>query len=142
MRINPYKTFYPSFDRFFDSVNGNDTAAIGGLAVDVGETDSEYRIYADLPGVSKDKVNINIEDGILTIAADFNETAGSSAESANSEQTVKQLTRERLTGKVERKFRLPRNINSGEINAKMKDGVLSLILPKSEETRTRQVTVN
>ncbi|WOV91889.1 MAG: Hsp20/alpha crystallin family protein [Candidatus Zeuxoniibacter abyssi] len=102
-----------------------------GFAVDIAEEDDGYQIHADLPGVSKEKVEINVQDNVLSLNVDFSQKR----------EDGKALHSERPSGCIQRAFRLSRNIDAKNIAANMKNGVLTLRLPKSEEAGKRQIAI-
>ena len=108
-------------------------AASAGFRVDIEEGDAEYRIRADLPGVRKEDVAVSVEDNVLSIAAKFQ---------GKTEKTEgKRVHSERVSGDFSRGFRLSRDIEADKIDAAMKDGVLTLRLPKSGASARRSVAV-
>ena len=125
--------FFMPVERLF--ANGANAAA-GGFAADVEEGDKAYTIYAELPGITKEQVSINVENNTLTVAADF-----SRPPVGEGKGEARALLRERFAGKVERKFRLPRNIQSGKISAQMENGVLRLTLPKASDAQARNIVI-
>lgn len=129
-------TFYPSVNRLLDVIHGAPAAGAEAFRVNVRETDAAYLIEADLPGIAKDAVNIDIEDNTLTIDAAYPQARREAENGAD-----KLLRRERPTGKLQRRFLLSRDIDSEAIDAKLDAGVLTLTLPKSAEKR-RQITIN
>ncbi len=100
-------------------------------AVDIYETDEALTLMADLPGVNVDQVDIDLEDDVLTITAEANE----------SELGKRTLLAEYETGRYHRKFRIGQLIDKEKIAAKMKDGVLELILPKIGPAQPRKIEV-
>lgn len=107
--------------------------AAGGFRVDIEETDKAYLICAEMPGIVKDDVELNIEDNVLSISARF----GREAEDGD----ARRLHSERLSGSFSRSFRLPRDVDSGGIEARMKDGLLHLSLPKSGDAMRRSISI-
>ena len=107
--------------------------AAAAFRVDIEEGDKEYRIRADLPGVRKDDVSVSVEDNVLSIGAKF--------QSEKSEEAGKRVHSERVSGEYSRGFRLSRDIEADKIEAAMKDGVLTLRLPKSGAAARRSVAV-
>lgn len=103
-------------------------------ALDVTETDNEYRIRADLPGVKKDDLNISIQDGVLTINAETRYED----ENSNNGRLIRQ---ERRYGKFVRSMRLGDAVDVDKVKADYKDGVLNLVLPKSEQVRPKRIDV-
>ena len=90
-------------------------------AVDVVEQDDKFEVYADLPGVKQEDVDVQVEKDVLTIRG---ERKG-----------------ERLAGAFSRVFTLPKHIDVEKIAASLKDGVLTLTLPKRPEAQPRQIKV-
>lgn len=127
------------FDRFFNRFLERDAPEtsyrLGAWepAVDISETDEEYLIHADLPGLAKDDVKINYEDGVITIRGEKKQ---------EKEEKKKNYHRtERSYGVFERSFRLPNRVEIGKVEAKFKDGVLELRLPKAEEARPKEIPI-
>ena len=101
--------------------------------VDISETPESYVVTAELPGLTKDDVNINYEDGILTIRGEKKQ---------EKEEKRKNYHRvERSFGVFERSFRVPSRVLVDKIEAKFKDGVLNLMLPKAEEVRPKEIPI-
>lgn len=109
--------------------------AIMSLAIDVIEKDSAYEIHAELPGVSADELNVSVNDGVLTIAA---ETKTEQSE----ESDGKVIRRERRYGKYSRSLKLGSDVDESKIDAAYKDGVLILTLAKAEQVQPRKIAVN
>jgi HSP20 family protein len=103
------------------------------LHADVAESDAEYWITAELPGVSLEDVKLAIEDDVLTLSVD--KRPGNEGEGRNYHHV------ERRYGTFSRAFRLPRGIDADQVQATMKDGVLSIRLPKAEHARARKIPV-
>ncbi len=102
--------------------------------VDIREVDDKLQIEADLPGFTKDQIEIHIEQGVLTIEAN---------RTSERNQAPKGETHllERRHHHVVRRFSLPNAYNADEVDAKLADGVLTLWLPKREEVKPRKITV-
>ena len=107
--------------------------SVAGFRVDIEEADKEYRIRADLPGVKKEDITVSVEDNVLSIGAKF--------QSEHEESDGKRVHTERVSGEYSRGFRLSRDIESDKIDAQVKDGVLTLRLPKSGAAARRSVAV-
>jgi HSP20 family protein len=103
------------------------------VIADVAETDAEYWIEAELPGVSLDNVRLAIESGVLTLTVD--KRLGSDADTRNYHHV------ERRYGTFSRAFRLPNGVDTDQVQATMKDGVLRIRVPKSEHARPRRIPV-
>lgn len=98
--------------------------------VDIYENEDEILLYADMPGVAKEDVSVNVDNGKLDISGVRKmETSGA----ANWEEF----------GDVEyrRSFSVPQTIDVGKVGAELKDGVLKLHLPKSEAAKPRLIEV-
>ena len=100
-------------------------------AVDIYETEDAITLLADLPGVEKDKLDINVEDKQLTIT-------GLVDAPANKQNPV---YTEYGIGGYTRSFRLGDAIDQSKINAAIKDGVLTLVLPKAEAQKPRKIEI-
>lgn len=108
------------------------TSVAPALRADVAETDAEYWIAAELPGVSLDDVKLAIEDNVLTLTVN---KRPAEADDRNYHHV------ERRYGTISRAFRLPKSVDADEVRATMKDGVLSIRLPKAEHARPRRIPV-
>ncbi|MBR1555146.1 MAG: Hsp20/alpha crystallin family protein [Oscillospiraceae bacterium] len=96
------------------------------MKTDVKETDTGYELAVDLPGVKKENVKAEINDGYLTISA--------TTETNNDQQDEngKYIRRERFSGSYSRSFYVGRDVTEADIKAKFTDGVLKLDIPKKE----------
>jgi HSP20 family protein len=103
-------------------------------AVEVSETDDRYVVRAEMPGVRKEDVDVNLEDGVLTISAETR----SETEEREGERIIRQ---ERRFGKYLRSLRLGNDIDAQAVNAVYRDGVLELTLPKVEESKPKKIEV-
>jgi HSP20 family protein len=100
---------------------------------DIFETDQALSLIVEMPGVDKNKVDVRVEDGVLTIEGrlDFSKYEG-----------MQPVYTEYNIGHYRRSFSLSNKIDQGRISAEMKDGVLTLVLPKPEEAKPRRISVN
>ncbi len=119
------------FENIFRTWENQLSSATTGFSVDIAEEENSFQIRADLPGVSKDKVDISVQDNVLSLIVDF----------PAQRKDGKTLHSERLSGRVKRTFRLSRDVDSTNIDAELKDGVLTLLLPKSEAAGKRQIVI-
>lgn len=106
----------------------------GWAAVDVFEHEDVLHFEAELPGVKKDDVSVEFNDGVLSITGEKPATA------EESEGTY--FTRERHFGSFSRSFKLGRTYDPQTITAKFSDGVLSVTVGKKEESKPVSVEVN
>ncbi|MDH5370587.1 MAG: Hsp20/alpha crystallin family protein [Gammaproteobacteria bacterium] len=102
-------------------------------AVDIKETEKEFIIHADIPGVEPDKIDVHMEDGMLTIKGERND------ETKEEGENYKRVERHR--GSFYRRFSLPDTANSEKISAKSKHGVLEITIPKQEKAQARKIEV-
>jgi HSP20 family protein len=103
-------------------------------AVDMFDDGDKIVIKAELPGMDKKDISVDIEDRVLTLSGE-----------RNYENEVKEenyYRRERASGTFKRAFNLPADVNSDEIKADFKDGVLKIEIPKPEAKKPKQITVH
>jgi len=100
-------------------------------AVDIFETDEAITLLADLPGVDKDQLDINVEERQLTITGLVKEP----------EEHLQTMYTEYGIGGYTRSFKLGDTIDRSKINASLKDGVLTLILPKADRLKPRKIEI-
>jgi HSP20 family molecular chaperone IbpA len=101
-------------------------------AVDILEADQELIVLADLPGVKNEDLSVDLHQGTLTISGDVSPPEG---------PNERDVIREFQTGQYYRQFTLSEMIDQSRIEADLKDGVLRLTLPKTEEAQPRRITV-
>lgn len=101
-------------------------------AVDILEDANNLYIYADMPGADDKGVNITLENDVLTIEAQVGEVAFDKHNTTYSEYGV---------GDYHRAFTLNEAFERDKIEAKMKNGVLSIVLPKAEAVKTRSIPI-
>jgi HSP20 family protein len=102
-------------------------------AVDIHETDEAYILVADLPGLSQKDIEVKVIEDRVTIRGTRNHDV------AEPEKGYWQ--RERAEGAFERSFRLQGGIDGAKVDAHFENGVLTVKLPKPEETKPRQIEV-
>jgi HSP20 family protein len=117
------------------SGNGQEAMAVPDWVpiVDISETESEYSIHAELPGVKKDAVKVTVENGVLTIQGERRQ------EQMEGERRHHRV--ERMYGRFVRNFTLPDTVDAGKVRAEYADGMLHLHLPKSEKAKPKQIEV-
>ncbi len=123
----PIEKLFDDFWSFPDFVRSEDKL----FNVDLIENKDSYTLKADLPGVKKEDLDVSIENGFLTVAA----KRSSEKEHDEGEYHV----HERSSGEFRRRFRVPESVKAEEIKAEFKNGVLELVIPKTEkeENKTR-----
>jgi HSP20 family molecular chaperone IbpA len=99
---------------------------------DIFETDRALTVVLEMPGVSKDNVEVNVDDGILKIDGkiDFSKYEG-----------LRPVYTEYNIGHYTRSFQLSGAIDQDKISAEMRDGVLAVVLPKLEQAQPRRIAV-
>ena len=102
--------------------------------VDISESENTYEIHAELPGVTENDVNISVTDNLLTIKGEKN--VQENTHNKNYHRV------ERRYGSFKRSFTLPRLVNTSEIKAGFKDGILSLTIPKAEEAKPKEIQIS
>lgn len=124
-------------ERFFRPLRSFDERAGWDLipAVDVSEDDEHFVVRAELPGVKKEDIDVTLEGGVLTITAEHK----AEQEKKEGERYIRQ---ERRYGKYMRSLRLGAEIDESKIKATYKDGVLELMLPKSETMKPKRIAVD
>ena len=137
---NPFR----DMERMLDRWSGQRSGAGGGdremtvadwyPAVDIHETPDHYELRVELPGVAKEDVNITIDRGLLTIRGE--------------KKLVKRAEGEGKTHRVEstygtfvRSFTLPDEVDDAKVDARYQDGILDLIIPKTEKAKPKAIEV-
>jgi HSP20 family protein len=150
VRWNPMRDLLPSqsdmfwvqreINRMFDSLwHGDYPESADALrstwspSVDLVERDNDYLVKVEVPGIRKDDVKITVQDNVLTIRGEKNQ--GKEAKDSHYHQI------ERSYGSFQRSFALPTGFISNKIDATYKDGILSVVLPKAEEAKPKEIEV-
>ena len=100
---------------------------------DIYETQDALKVILEMPGVEKGNVNVHVEDDVLNVEGRLDLTKY---------QGLQPLYTEYNIGHYSRSFRLSNKINQDKIGAELKEGVLSLTLPKVEEAKPRTIQVS
>jgi len=124
------------FDDFFDLKSTGLTDFHWAPAVDVEETKNEINVKADIPGLSEKDLNVTLENNILTISGEKKEERKEEAKDHH------YIVSERKYGSFSRSIRLPEGIKSDGITAKFKNGVLNVSIPKTEQEKTKKISIN
>ncbi len=101
--------------------------------VDIAEDDQQFTIRAEIPGVERDNIKISIDDRVLTIHGE------TKRESEEKKETMHRI--ERFSGSFSRSFTLPDNVDDGAIEASFKDGLLTLVIPKTKVEKKKAVEI-
>jgi len=117
--------------------DSNSTMDTGGghwaPSVDIRETDDALLVQAELPGIDKKDVKLEVREGVMTLSGERR------YEKDVEEENVHRI--ERSYGSFTRSFSLPANIDSEKVQAEMKDGVLSVRLPKRESAKPKAIEI-
>ena len=129
-----------AMDRLFEDsfIRSNGWASSNGhplaVPVDLWETKDAYHLRADLPGLTPDDIEINATADTFMVSGEIKQSADASNEAW--------LRQERRFGKFERSFTLPMQIDPNKVEAKFQNGILELVLPKSENVKPRAIKIN
>ena len=124
-------------DRVFETSFGSFFRPLGSLnrwnpAVDVYQDKDQFTVYAELPGLKKEEIEISLNGDTLTIGGERKHEA----------KPDEGFRTERFFGKFQRSLTLPVLVNTEKVNATYKDGILKVVLPKAEEAKPKQIPVS
>jgi len=135
MRLTTYSPLDVHIDKFL-----NDALRVAGdgprtwtPACNTFEDEQGFWVHAALPGIDRKNIEIVVEDGVLILKGERKEEA--------SDETRTYFAREIGWGAFSRSFRLPANVDTTKVEATYKDGILSVALPKREESKPRRITI-
>ncbi|MDT8363900.1 MAG: Hsp20/alpha crystallin family protein [Nitrosomonas sp.] len=122
-------------ERVREDSGGNDSLATTewAPAVDIKEEADRFVLYADLPGVKPEEIDVNMENGILTIKGE------KQTEAKTEKEGYKRV--ERTYGSFFRRFSLPDTANPDAISATSKHGALEIVIPKRESVQPKKINV-
>lgn len=139
-RVSPMTDFaylFDQMDRMAQEVlGGSPRARVATLPVDVYDRGEELVIRAYVPGVHPEQIDIQIDDGVLTISGSFPELYDS-----EDVENWAWYTRELRSGGFQRSFNLPFKVDTDATTAKVEDGILWLTLPKAAEAKPQRISV-
>jgi HSP20 family protein len=143
MVVNPSREFEDIYDRMGQLMNfafGLTPAVPADMPwvplADLSETDDAYVVKAELPGVNKDQVNIQLLDRELVISGEIPEPE---PEDGNGHRRRHRSSRR--TGQFELRTYLPGDVNADAVTAQLSDGILTLTIPKSEAAKPRKIEI-
>jgi len=144
IRWNPRRDMFSlrhQMNHLFDDAFGSVVRGDSRLSVwnryptmDIYDNDKHIVIKAELPGIDKKDIVIDVKDGVLTLKGERSFD--------NEIKEEKYYCRERMFGKFERVFRLPADVDPEKISADYKDGILKIDIPKPEEQQPKKITVH
>ena len=131
-------SLFDNMDRMVQTIFDNDfypvTSSYNWVpAVDIRESDSSFILTADIPGLTKNDINLLVENKRLKISG--------KREYNNKDGNVEYHYQERTHGSFQRSFKLPISVDEENISATFKSGILTVVLPKTEEAQPKQRTI-
>lgn len=102
------------------------------MKTDIRELDNSYELVVDLPGFKKDEIEVQLENGYLTISA------AKGLDKDETDKKGKYLRQERFAGSMSRSFFVGENVTEEDIHGKFENGILKLDIPKVEEKKVEQ----
>jgi HSP20 family protein len=135
----PFRTLRGEVDRLFDDFFGltparrEGAATLWAPAVDVREDVNNYFVEAELPGMKKEDISLELENNVLSIRGE--------RKFERKEEGENYHFMERSYGSFYRSFSLPKNVDGEKIGAEYKEGVLTVTLPKKEEVKPKKVEI-
>jgi HSP20 family protein len=139
IKWSPYRNLISlpdEIDRFFNGfgLDLNVSDSVWSPDVDISETENQYEVNAEIPGLKKEDIKLSVEDNVLTLSGE---------RKVEKETDKKNYHRvERAYGKFERSFRLPKEVDAENIKANYKNGVLTVQLPKTEAVKPKEIAVS
>ncbi|MBL8470619.1 MAG: Hsp20/alpha crystallin family protein [Rhodocyclaceae bacterium] len=135
-RWDPFEDMFKDFGGFFLRPVGalGEVTENGTIRVDVKEDAETYRVHAELPGVKKEDISVDIDGPTVAISAE-------KKHSNEVREGERVLRTERYYGRVSRSFKLATDVDQAQATAKFADGVLELTLPKKAGERVRKIAV-
>jgi HSP20 family protein len=118
-------------DDFWGLAGDIDQRYYSGIAVDAFEKDDKYHFIVEAPGVLKEDISVDVNDGILKVIV----------EKKSKNDKTKYYHREIKTGKYSRSFRIPRDADKENISAHHENGILEIVISKTKEEKTTAITI-
>ena len=139
-RDNPMEMLDREFNRMLGRFWGGASevpATLAPYAVDVHEDSDRFYVEAELPGFTKEEVEITLEDGVLTLRAEHKEEL-----KKGPGPDRQPLHIERRWNRFERSFTLPTAVNENSVRAELDGGMLTITLDKREEVKPRKIQIS
>lgn len=131
-RFDPFEDFFKGF--FVRPIEFGNQPEAPSIKIDVKDQGEAYQVHAELPGIRKEDIHVNIDGAIVSISAERRQDK----EVREGERV---LRTERYFGKVSRSFQLGQDIDENKSNAKFVDGVLELTLPKKAAASAKRLAI-
>jgi len=131
---DPFQQLENRMNQFFRPMLDSKSSefGLGNYPVDVEEDEESIIIDAELPGFTKDEINVNVENGVLTIQG---ERLAKDSSGKNKHLNERRFTR------VLRSFSLPSSVDGSDVDARLDHGVLQIRLKKTEEAKPRRIEI-
>lgn len=145
MALIPYREWLPftqlreEINRLFNVLDEGETSGATAAwvpAVDIHEYDDRFELYVDLPGVEPSEVEVTLANGVLTLSGER-----STEKPVKKDQREVQMRVERGSGRFYRRFILPDSIDSENIRARGRNGVLEISIQKQAKAQPRRIKV-
>lgn len=135
VRYDPFDSPRDFVERFFNrafstEANGYDEGTLG---VDISETDQELVVRASLPGFSEDEIDVQLHQGVLSIKAEHTVS--------EAHEDERYHRRERRWSTLSRRLALPGVLHDADVNADLKNGVLTLRIPVPAAAKPKQIKI-
>lgn len=127
--------FSPLLEDFLRPAAQRTAGLLRAPAADVLETEGEIRVLLELPGIRREEIEIGLENNVLSVSGEKRPEVGPE------EERLAWHLSERRYGRFTRSFVLPRDVQADRIQARFADGVLTVVIPKSEQARRRRIEV-
>jgi len=136
--VNELDRLHDEINKLFDfGWNRDSTGLFDGVSapsMDVVENDGEFLVRCDLPGVKKDDVELSISSNVLTIKGEKHDE--------QAKEETKYYRRESWSGSFQRSIALSESVDPDKVEAELKDGVMTIRLPKREELKPKQIAIS
>ena len=117
---------------------GRWASEFGSMAIDLVDRDEEFVVTVDMPGFDREEIDIRVTDHTLRIEAEHREALDEETD----EEAGRYIRHERRHESAERSIRLPDDVDTDGVTAKMKNGVLTVTLPKLEIEEAREIDID
>jgi HSP20 family protein len=133
----PFERLYALQRELDRSFNGTETMESGAFVppMDVAETNDEVVCHLEVPGITREDLEIRVEGNVLIVSGE------KKMQQEHSEKEGGFRSVERRYGRFERSFALPRTVNAAGVRASYDNGILTIVLPKVEESKPRRIQI-
>lgn len=132
--LRPFRSGMDDFwNRFFEERPQVEQARGWSPDIDVFESDSRVTVRAELPGMEADDIHVEVSQDLLVLRGE--------KKAEEEEKEGRFYCRERYAGSFHRSFQLPSSVQSEKVDAEFKNGVLTIRIPKSEQSRQKRIKI-